>query len=142
MKISGISVSGCKTTKRKKKVQDRNIYVKQQHHVIYKSAEMKPDTVLTRAFTHDENNLLLLLSSLRRYWNDFLSCTSVAVADCQDEEVELWEKLKVQSGNLNYRGSLFQLCSKDSGAPGLGFTLERIVWAMTLSKLVMWVVFE
>lgn len=69
-------------------------------------------------------------------------CTSAAVAGCQDEAVELWEKLKAPSGSLNYKGSLFELCSKDNGASGLGFPLELIVWAMTLSKLVMWVIFE
>ncbi|KAM9440095.1 neuritin 1b [Clarias gariepinus] len=86
----------------------------------------------------DKKNLHAVCS----YWNDFLSCTTEAVADCQDEAVELWEKLKVSSGSLNYRGSLFQLCSKDNRASGFGFTPELIVWAMTLSKLVMWVTFE
>lgn len=77
----------------------------------------------------------------RRYWNDFLSCTSASVADCQDEAVELWEKLKVPSGNLNYRGSLFQLCSRDNGASGLRFKPELIVWATCLVKLVILVIF-
>ncbi|XP_026797276.1 neuritin 1b [Pangasianodon hypophthalmus] len=82
------------------------------------------------------------LHTVCSYWSDFLSCTSAAVADCQDEAVELWEKLKVSSGSLNYQGSLFQLCSKDNGASVLGFTLELTVWAMTLSRLVVWVIFE
>ncbi|KAI5616892.1 hypothetical protein C0J50_23480 [Silurus asotus] len=82
------------------------------------------------------------LHTICSYWSDFLSCTSAAVADCQDEAVELWEKLKVPSGSLNYRGSLFQLCSKDNGAPGLSFTVKLIIGALTLFKLVMWVIFE
>ncbi|XP_060762610.1 neuritin 1b [Neoarius graeffei] len=82
------------------------------------------------------------LHTVCSYWDDFLSCTSAAVADCQDEAVELWEKLKVPSGSLNYRGSLFHLCSKENGTSRLGFILELIVWTMTLSKLVMWAIFE
>ncbi|XP_053508277.1 neuritin 1b [Ictalurus furcatus] len=88
------------------------------------------------------SNLLVLRFSFYRYWSEFLLCTSAAVAGCQDEAVELWEKLKAPSGSLNYKGSLFELCSKDNGASGLGFPLELIVWAMTLCKMVMWVIFE
>ncbi|KAK3513940.1 hypothetical protein QTP70_032804, partial [Hemibagrus guttatus] len=82
------------------------------------------------------------LHTVCSYWSDFLSCTSAAVADCQDEAVELWEKLKIPAGNLNYRGSLFELCSKDNGGAGLGFGMGLIVWAMTLSKLVMWLILQ
>ncbi|XP_026998651.1 neuritin 1b [Tachysurus fulvidraco] len=92
-------------------------------------------------YPHDLDDLENL-HTVCSYWSDFLSCTSSAVAECQDEAVELWEKLKVPSGNLNYRGSLFQLCSKDNGAAGLGFALELVVCAVTVSKLVMWMIWE
>lgn len=121
--------------------------------MIDKSAEIEPDSIFHWSLILKQLTFILIVNDLleepivlhfllHRYWSDFLSCTSSAVAECQDDAVELWEKLKVPSGNLNYRGSLFQLCSKDNGAAGLGFALELVVCAVTVSKLVMWMIWE
>ncbi|XP_017580730.1 neuritin 1b [Pygocentrus nattereri] len=87
----------------------------------------------------DRENLRTICS----YWNDFHSCASTAIADCQEGAVDLWEKLKVQSRSLNYKGSLFELCSGDNGASRLGLTwnLELTVLSIAVSKLVAWLIF-
>ncbi|XP_054621617.1 neuritin [Dunckerocampus dactyliophorus] len=59
-------------------------------------------------------------SSSRSYWDDFHSCASTALADCQEGATDLWEKLKKESRNLDFRGSLFELCGGGNGAPRWG----------------------
>ncbi|KAM9712694.1 neuritin isoform 1-T5 [Menidia menidia] len=51
------------------------------------------------------------------YWDNFHSCATTALADCQEGAAELWDKLKKESRSLNFRGSLFELCGAGSGAP-------------------------
>ncbi|XP_066508786.1 neuritin-like isoform X2 [Hoplias malabaricus] len=89
----------------------------------------------------DRENLQTICS----YWDDFHSCASTAIADCHEGAVDLWEKLKVQSRSLNYKGSLFELCSGDNGSSKLGLTwtwsLELTVLSIAVSKLVAWLVF-
>uniref|UniRef100_A0A673H2R9 Neuritin 1b n=1 Tax=Sinocyclocheilus rhinocerous TaxID=307959 RepID=A0A673H2R9_9TELE len=41
----------------------------------------------------DSENLQTICSC----WNDFHSCTSTAITDCQEGAKDLWEKLKLQS---------------------------------------------
>lgn len=50
------------------------------------------------------------------YWEDFHSCTVTALTDCQDGAKDLWDKLRKESKNLNFQGSMFQLCSGSSAA--------------------------
>lgn len=81
----------------------------------------------------------LCLSSCR-YWNDFHSCASNAIADCQ-EGAGLWEKLKLQSRSLNYQGSLFELCSGDNGVSRVLLPMELKILLMCFTTLVAWLVF-
>uniref|UniRef100_A0A3B1K7T7 Neuritin 1b n=1 Tax=Astyanax mexicanus TaxID=7994 RepID=A0A3B1K7T7_ASTMX len=86
----------------------------------------------------DRENLQAICS----YWDDFHSCASTAIADCQDGAVDLWEKLKVQSRSLNYKGSLFELCSRDNGAPRLGLTWNlEVTILLTAGQVVTWLTF-
>lgn len=57
------------------------------------------------------------VSSPTSYWDNFHSCATTALADCQEGATDLWEKLKEQSRNLDFRGSLFELCGSGNGAP-------------------------
>uniref|UniRef100_A0A671MER2 Neuritin 1b n=1 Tax=Sinocyclocheilus anshuiensis TaxID=1608454 RepID=A0A671MER2_9TELE len=83
----------------------------------------------------------LCLSSCR-YWNDFHSCTSTAIADCQEGAKDLWEKLKLQSRSLDYQGSLFELCSEDNGVSRVLLPVELKILLMCFTTLVAWLAFE
>ncbi|XP_077952534.1 neuritin [Gasterosteus aculeatus] len=61
----------------------------------------------------DRENLHQICS----YWDNFHSCASTALADCQEGATDLWEKLKKESRNLDFRGSLFELCGGGNAAP-------------------------
>ncbi|XP_030630548.1 neuritin 1b [Chanos chanos] len=63
----------------------------------------------------DRENLRTICS----YWDDFHSCATTAIADCQDGAEDVWEEIKTQSRSLNFQGSLFELCAADSGIRGL-----------------------
>ncbi|KAG7488678.1 hypothetical protein MATL_G00037590 [Megalops atlanticus] len=67
------------------------------------------------------------LQTICSYWDDFHACATTALADCQEGATDLWEKLKKESKNLEFRGSLFELCGGGNGASKpripLGFTL-------------------
>uniref|UniRef100_A0A3Q3XGQ8 Neuritin 1b n=1 Tax=Mola mola TaxID=94237 RepID=A0A3Q3XGQ8_MOLML len=58
----------------------------------------------------DHQNLHTICS----YWDNFHSCATTALADCQEGATELWEKLKKESRSLDFRGSLFELRFKNS----------------------------
>ncbi|KAI4880318.1 hypothetical protein NFI96_013976, partial [Prochilodus magdalenae] len=60
------------------------------------------------------------LQTICSYWNEFHSCATIALADCQEGATELWEKLKKESRSLQFRGSLFELCAGGNGAPRAG----------------------
>ncbi|KAL7887609.1 hypothetical protein AOLI_G00053300 [Acnodon oligacanthus] len=60
------------------------------------------------------------LETICTYWDDFHSCATTALADCQEGATELWEKLKKESRSLQFRGSLFELCAGGNGAPRAG----------------------
>ncbi|KAI7809505.1 neuritin 1b [Triplophysa rosa] len=80
---------------------------------------------------HSEN-----LQTICSYWDDFHSCASTAIADCQDGATDLWEKLKLQSWSLNYQGSLFELCSMNNGASRVLFSMELKILLMCFTTLV------
>ncbi|XP_034041226.1 neuritin [Thalassophryne amazonica] len=56
------------------------------------------------------------LHKICTYWDDFHACATTALADCPQGATDLWEKLKKQSRNLEFRGSLFELCSSGNSA--------------------------
>ncbi|XP_077591955.1 neuritin [Stigmatopora nigra] len=56
------------------------------------------------------------LRKICTYWDDFHSCASTALSDCQEGANELWEKLKKESRSLDFRGSLFELCGAGNAA--------------------------
>lgn len=60
----------------------------------------------------DRQNLHRICS----YWDNFHSCATTALADCQEGATEMWEKLKEESRSLDFRGSLFELCSHGNGS--------------------------
>lgn len=86
----------------------------------------------------DSKNLQTICS----YWDDFHSCASTAIADCQEGATDLWEKLKLQSQSLNYQGSLFELCSGDNGVSTLLLPMELKILLMCFTTLVAWLAFE
>ncbi|XP_014839507.1 neuritin [Poecilia latipinna] len=75
------------------------------------------------------------LNKICTYWDNFHSCATTALADCQEGATDLWEKLKKESRNLNFRGSLFELCGGGNGAPrsarGLGLLLTALPTVLT-----------
>ncbi|XP_010186842.1 PREDICTED: neuritin-like, partial [Mesitornis unicolor] len=66
-------------------------------------------------------------------------CTLTALTDCQEGATDLWEKLRRESKNLDFQGSLFELCGGGSGAapsllpPALPLLLAA-PWAGCLSR--------
>ncbi|XP_042726000.1 neuritin [Tympanuchus pallidicinctus] len=56
------------------------------------------------------------LQTICAYWDDFHACTLTALTDCQEGATDLWEKLRRESKNLDFQGSLFELCGGGSGA--------------------------
>lgn len=50
------------------------------------------------------------------YWDNFHACATTALADCQEGATEMWEKLKAESRSLDFRGSLFELCSRGNAS--------------------------
>ncbi|XP_065131460.1 neuritin 1b [Paramisgurnus dabryanus] len=71
----------------------------------------------------DRENLQTICS----YWEDFHSCASIAIADCQEGATEIWENLKLQSWSLNYQGSLFELCSGYNEVSRVVFPMDKIL---------------
>ncbi|KAA0719159.1 Neuritin Precursor [Triplophysa tibetana] len=91
----------------------------------------------TQELNNSEN-----LQTICSYWDDFHSCASTAIADCQDGATDLWEKLKLQSWSLNYQGSLFELCSMNNGASRVLFSMELKIMLMCFTTLVAWLAFQ
>ncbi|KAJ8383287.1 hypothetical protein AAFF_G00222230 [Aldrovandia affinis] len=81
------------------------------------------------------------LQTICSYWDEFHSCATTALADCQEGATDLWEKLKKESRNLEFRGSLFELCGGGNGAsrPTVPFGVTVLLTA--LSTLVTWLAF-
>ncbi|KAM4606236.1 neuritin isoform 1-T1 [Polymixia lowei] len=81
------------------------------------------------------------LQKICTYWDDFHSCATTALADCQEGATDLWEKLKKESRNLDFRGSLFELCGGGNGAPPSGGPPGLTLLLTALSALVTWLAF-
>lgn len=81
------------------------------------------------------------LQTICRYWEDFHSCATTALADCQEGATDLWEKLKKESRNLDFRGSLFELCAGGNGAPKSTPPFSLTLLLTALSALVTWLAF-
>lgn len=83
---------------------------------------------------------------LPSYWDNFHSCAATALADCHQGATDLWEKLKKQSKrNLDFRGSLFELCGASgnggprSARPSAGGGLALVLTALPV--LLTWLAF-
>ncbi|XP_009473799.1 PREDICTED: neuritin [Nipponia nippon] len=77
-----------------------------------------------------------------RYWDDFHACTLTALTDCQEGATDLWEKLRRESKNLDFQGSLFELCGGGSGAaPSLLPPAVPLLLAALWAALVTWLPF-
>lgn len=77
-----------------------------------------------------------------RYWDDFHACTLTALTDCQEGATDLWEKLRRESKNLDFQGSLFELCGGGSGAaPSLLSPALPLLLAALWAALVTWLPF-
>ncbi|XP_023775737.1 neuritin [Cyanistes caeruleus] len=77
-----------------------------------------------------------------RYWDDFHACTLTALTDCQEGATDLWEKLRRESKNLDFQGSLFELCGGGSGAaPSLLPPALPLLLAALWAALVTWLPF-
>lgn len=77
-----------------------------------------------------------------RYWEDFHACATTALADCQEGATELWEKLKKQSRNLEFKGSLFELCAGGNDASTPSVSLSGLPLLLSsISTLLTWIQF-
>ncbi|CAB1439645.1 unnamed protein product [Pleuronectes platessa] len=75
------------------------------------------------------------------YWDNFHSCATTALADCQEGATDLWEKLKKESRTLDFRGSLFELCGGGNAAPPSS-DARGLAWLLTaLPTLLTWLAF-
>ncbi|XP_061569275.1 neuritin [Cololabis saira] len=87
----------------------------------------------------DRQNLHQICS----YWDNFHACATTALADCQEGATDLWDKLKKESRNLNFQGSLFELCGSGNGAPGGPGAARGLALALlaALPALLTWLAF-
>lgn len=85
--------------------------------------------------------LTLAVFSPASYWDNFHSCATTALADCQEGATDLWEKLKKESRNLDFRGSLFELCSSGNGAPRSADARGLALVLTTLPTILTWLAF-
>ncbi|XP_041736997.1 neuritin-like [Coregonus clupeaformis] len=81
------------------------------------------------------------LQTICTYWDDFHSCATTALADCQEGATDLWEKLKKESRNLEFEGSLFELCGGGNGASKSTVHFGLTMLLTALSALVTWLAF-
>ncbi|NWX39926.1 NRN1 protein, partial [Steatornis caripensis] len=82
------------------------------------------------------------LQTICAYWDDFHACTLTALTDCQEGATDLWEKLRRESKNLDFQGSLFELCGGGSGAaPSLLHPPLPLLLAALWAALVTWLPF-
>ncbi|KAM6141257.1 neuritin [Numenius arquata] len=82
------------------------------------------------------------LQTICAYWDDFHACTLTALTDCQEGATDLWEKLRRESKNLDFQGSLFELCGGGSGAaPSLLPPALPLLLAALWAALVTWLPF-
>ncbi|NWS17828.1 NRN1 protein, partial [Pachyramphus minor] len=82
------------------------------------------------------------LQTICAYWDDFHACTLTALTDCQEGATDLWEKLRRESKNLDFQGSLFELCGGGSGAaPSLLSPALPLLLAALWAALVTWLPF-
>ncbi|NXC03765.1 NRN1 protein, partial [Orthonyx spaldingii] len=82
------------------------------------------------------------LQTICAYWDDFHACTVTALTDCQEGATDLWEKLRRESRNLDFQGSLFELCGGGSGAaPSLLPPALPLLLAALWAALVTWLPF-
>ncbi|XP_028909915.1 neuritin [Ornithorhynchus anatinus] len=81
------------------------------------------------------------LQTVCEYWDDFHACTTTALADCQEGATDLWEKLKKESKNLNFQGSLFELCGESNGSAPLSLLLPAfpLLWGLLSAALATWI---
>ncbi|XP_071762594.1 neuritin [Centroberyx gerrardi] len=81
------------------------------------------------------------LNKICTYWDDFHSCATTALADCQEGATDLWEKLKKESRNLDFRGSLFELCGGGNGAPRAAGPRGLALLLTALPTILTWLAF-
>ncbi|KAG9356067.1 hypothetical protein AGOR_G00042410 [Albula goreensis] len=81
------------------------------------------------------------LKRICSYWDEFHSCATTALADCPEGATDLWEKLKKESRNLQFRGSLFELCGGGNGATRSNVPFGITMLLTALSTLVTWFAF-
>ncbi|XP_069469563.1 neuritin [Ambystoma mexicanum] len=85
------------------------------------------------------------LKTICTYWDDFHACTITALTDCQEGAKDMWEKLKRESKNLDFQGSLFELCGGTNGSPSsvrhLLLPAFLPLLLASLSALVTWLIF-
>ncbi|XP_029978885.1 neuritin-like [Sphaeramia orbicularis] len=81
------------------------------------------------------------LHKICSYWDNFHSCATTALADCQEGATDLWEKLKKESRNLDFRGSLFELCGGSNGAPRSAGAGGVAVLLASLPTILTWLAF-
>ncbi|XP_028289852.1 neuritin [Gouania willdenowi] len=81
------------------------------------------------------------LHKICTYWDNFHVCATTALADCQEGATDLWDKLKKESRNLNFRGSLFELCGSGNAATRSAAAHHYILVLSTMPLLLTWLAF-
>ncbi|XP_030625115.1 neuritin [Chanos chanos] len=81
------------------------------------------------------------LQRICSYWDNFHSCATTALADCQEGATDLWEKLKKESRSLKFQGSLFELCGGGNAATKSTVPFGLVILLSALSALVTWLAF-
>lgn len=71
------------------------------------------------------------------HWEAFHTCALTALADCQQEVSSIWETLRQDSRQMQFQGSLFDLCSPSSSTrstPPLAALALSLVATLTLTR--------
>ncbi|XP_063306604.1 neuritin [Pelobates fuscus] len=81
------------------------------------------------------------INTVCTYWDEFHACAVTVIADCQDDAAAIWDKLKMDSKNLEIKGSLFQLCSGSNGSANSRPLLPAVLplLMVSLSALLTWI---
>lgn len=81
-----------------------------------------------------DGSLFLLVNS---HWEAFHTCALTALADCQQEVSSIWETLRQDSRQMQFQGSLFDLCSPSS-SPRISAPLAALALPLVATLTLTW----
>ncbi|XP_075880814.1 neuritin-like [Nelusetta ayraudi] len=71
------------------------------------------------------------------HWEAFHTCALTALADCQQEVSSIWETLRQDSRQMQFQGSLFDLCSPSS-SPRISSPLAALALPLVAALTLTW----